>query len=71
MHPILPDWTAFGAAIERKPYGDQTGQQQHTTEHERPTPLTRPIIEAELRHFQARERSAKAAPRSSDAASVC
>ena len=59
MHPIFPDRTAFGAAVERKPYGDQTGQHQHTTEHERPTPPTRAIIGAELWHFQAHERAAE------------
>jgi hypothetical protein len=33
LHPIVPDWTAFGAAIEGEPHGDQAENQCQPPEH--------------------------------------
>src|SRR5436190_19344967 len=41
LHPVVPDRSAFGAAIEQKPHGDDARNPYHPTQHERTTPLNR------------------------------
>ena len=38
MRPIVPDRTAFGAAIEPEPHGDHAKDEQQTAQQHRPTP---------------------------------
>src|ERR1700733_6302165 len=38
MQPIVPDWTAFGAATERDTHGDHAQNQYQTPEHRRSLP---------------------------------
>jgi len=49
-HPVIPDRTAFGAAIERKTQADQADDNSQTTQHAHPLPG---IIRSPLGAFQA------------------
>src|ERR1700738_5387471 len=49
--PIIPDRTAFGAAIERKTHGDHAENQCPSPELRRPLPAA--IVRPQVRHFQA------------------
>src|SRR4029078_9129425 len=45
LHPIVPDRSAFGATIERKPDGDDARNQYQPTQHERaPIPFNAAIM---------------------------
>src|SRR5664279_4337223 len=52
LHPIVPDRTAFGAAIEGETHRDHAENQCQSPEHGRPTPHAL-IIRPQVRHFQA------------------
>jgi hypothetical protein len=52
LHPIVPDRTAFGAAIERKTRGDHAQKKYPSPEHGSAAPLVL-MIRPQVRHFQA------------------
>src|ERR1700686_4241849 len=52
LHPVVPDRTAFGAAIEGETHGHHAENQCQTPEHNRPTPQAL-TIRLQVRHFQA------------------
>src|SRR3977135_704538 len=57
LHPIVPDRTAFGAAIEGDTHGDHAENQCQAPEHGRPTPC-QPYHTALSRAFSSREERA-------------
>src|ERR1700710_2785722 len=60
LHPIVPDRTAFGAAVKGETDGDYAENQCQSPEHGPPTPHT-PIIGPQGGHFQAVRDTAKLA----------
>src|SRR5664279_2627778 len=52
LHPVVPDRTAFGAAIEDESDGDHANNQCQKPEHGLPAPRCA-IIRPQAMHFQA------------------
>src|SRR6266568_2160932 len=40
LHPVVPDRSALGAAVQHEAHGDDTQNQYHPAKHERHTPLS-------------------------------